>query len=134
MSPLVPIAQGRNSAENFVTVAIFHSPRQFQGRDGRQIQTLIVGLGSFLLPGCIGAEAGAADAATYHCENRIFFSAEFFGRSARVTTLRNTYLLERRPSSIGRKYSDGDVFFIQDEDRAVLVGAADGPYRRCAER
>lgn len=87
-----------------------------------------------LLLACVAAEPGTTDAATYHCADGTFFSVEFFGRSARVTTLRNNYLLERRASSIGRKYSAGDVFFIQDEDRAVLVGAVDGPYRRCAEK
>ncbi|HLL32188.1 MAG TPA: hypothetical protein VK403_14455 [Allosphingosinicella sp.] len=114
--------------------AFCRSSRHRPGRGRRQARRIAaLALAPFLLPGCIAAEAGTP-AATYHCENGTFFSAEFFGRSARVTTLRNSYLLERRPSSIGRKFSAGDVFFIQDEDRAVLVGAADGPYRRCAER
>lgn len=118
-----------------MTIAISPRWRKRRGRGTRQIRAvLLFGLAPFLLPGCIAAEAGAADAATYHCANGTFFSAEFLDRTAKVTTLRHTYLLEARPSSIGRKYSAGDVFFIQDEDRAVLVGAADGPYRRCAER
>ena len=107
-----------------------------RGRRLRLRRMGILGSAPFLLLGCAGAQPATSDgaAATYHCENGTFFGAEFLGRSARVTTLRNSYLLERRPSSIGRKYSDGDVYFIQDEDRAVLVGAADGPYQRCAER
>lgn len=118
-----------------MTVAIPPSSQERPGRGKRRIQTAVLfGLGSPLLTGCIGAEAAAADAATYLCENGTFFSAEFLDRTASVTTLGHSYLLERRPSSIGRKCSAGDVFFIQDEDRAVLVGAADGPYRRCAER
>jgi hypothetical protein len=88
-----------------------------------------------LLLACAGAQpASRGAAATYHCENGVFFSAEFLGEGVRVTTLRESYVLERRPSSIGRKYSDGRIFFIQDEERGVLTGAADGPYRRCAER
>ena len=116
--------------------AISRSPRKPARRSGRKARSILVsGLAAVFLLGCVGPEPGNSDAATtYHCEDGTFFSAEFLGRSARVTTLRNSYLLERRRSSIGRKYSEGDVFFIQDEDRAVLVGAADGPYRRCAER
>ena len=100
-----------------------------------QVRAIVAwALAPLSLMGCLGAEKGGSDAAaTYQCEDGTFFSAEFFGRSARVTTLGNSYLLERRPSSIGRKYSAGTVVFIQDEDRGVLVGAADGPYRRCAE-
>lgn len=116
-----------------MTVALSRTSRHRPGRGGWCL--IIPGFGPFLLLGCVAAEAVPSEAAaTYHCENGTFFSAEFLDRSARVTTLRQSYLLEQRPSSIGRKYSTGNVFFIQDEDRGVLVGAADGPYQRCAER
>ena len=128
--PRVPIPR-----EMSMTVAFRRSSRERSVLGGRSVLSIaITGMAPLLLLACVAAEPGTTDAATYHCENGTFFSAEFLGRSARVTTLRNNYLLERRASSIGRKYSAGDVFFIQDEDRAVLVGAADGPYRRCAER
>ena len=118
-----------------MAIALGRSPRERFWCGRQWLWSIVIsGMAPFLLLACAAAEPGSTDAATYHCDNGTFFSAEFFGRSARVTTLRNNYLLERRPSSIGRKYSAGDVFFIQDEDRGVLVGAADGPYRRCAEK
>jgi hypothetical protein len=130
-APVIPIALA--DLEDAMADSISGSSPEQRCRGGLRFRILISVLAPFLLPACLAAEPGAADAATYHCENGNFFSAEFFGRSSRVTTLRNSYLLERRPSSIGRKYSAGNVFFIRDEDRAVLVGAADGPYRRCSE-
>lgn len=120
--------------EMSMTVALRRSSRERPLCGRRPVLSIAIPAIAPLLFACVAAEPGTTDAATYHCENGIFFSVEFFGRSARVTTLRNDYLLERRPSSIGRKYSADDVFFIQDENRAVLVGATDGPYRRCAEK
>src|SRR5688572_18463891 len=114
-APSPPIALGACSRFRMpMPTLIPLSPTQRGHRWGAQ-SILLSGLAPLLLLACVGAEAGTSDAAiTYHCDGGTFFSAELLGKSARVTTLRNNYLLERRPSSIGHKYSDGRVFFIQD--------------------
>ncbi|WP_133177327.1 MULTISPECIES: hypothetical protein [Bacteria] len=44
------------------------------------------------------------------------------------------YDLPARPRSIGQRYGSGDVAFALDGPRAVLIGAAGGPYRQCFVR
>jgi hypothetical protein len=86
------------------------------------------------LAGCASASLPAAmSEASFACQGGASFKVEYLPRQVRVTTTAGTYLLASRPSSIGQKYSSENIFFIQDEERAVLVGAAGGPFSQCED-
>ena len=65
------------------------------------------------------------------CDGGKSFRVDARDRRIRVTTRTGVYDLDARPSSIGRKYSSANTTFILDEERAVLVGAGGGPFKRC---
>ena len=65
------------------------------------------------------------------CDGGTVFRVDVRNAAARVTTTTGVYDLDARPSSIGRKYSSADTTFILDEERAVLIGAGGGPFKRC---
>ena len=69
----------------------------------------------------------------YACDAGARFSAHLQAHEAVVTTEHGTYRLQRRPGSIGVRFGAGEVAFVQDEERAVLIGAGNGPYRNCLE-
>lgn len=69
----------------------------------------------------------------YECAFGIGFSVRFNGKRATVVTRNHRYELARRPFSLGPRYGSDTVAFAQDGDRAVLIGAEDGPYRHCLE-
>lgn len=71
------------------------------------------------------------DVRTFACDDGIEFSGQFQGDRAIISTRSHRYELKVRPSSIGVRYGSDSVAFAQDEERAVLVGAADGPYQNC---
>lgn len=86
---------------------------------------------------CTASEADAVAKPTirqFSCEARIGFTVQIAGNRARVVTRNHEYDLEKRPTSFGMRYGSANVAFAQDEQRGVLIGAADGPYRRCLER
>jgi hypothetical protein len=70
---------------------------------------------------------------TYECAFGIGFLVRFDGKRATVVTRNHRYELTRRPFSLGPRYGSDTVAFAQDDDRAVLIGAEDGPYRDCLE-
>ncbi len=80
-----------------------------------------------------GPDLGRDPSVSFVCEGGTSFRVVFFDRQVRVTTSAASYDLDFRPSSIGRKYSSDSTVFIQDEERAVLIGAAGGPFKRCHE-
>jgi hypothetical protein len=94
-------------------------------------------IGPLLLHGSLAACADSALAlekglsASFICEGGSLFRVRFFDGQVRITTRSGAYNLDRRPSSIGQKYSSGDTTFILDEERAVLTGAGGGPFKRC---
>lgn len=70
----------------------------------------------------------------YVCAFGIEFSVRFSGARAVVFADGQRYELEARPLSVGIRYGSKAVAFAQDDNRAVLIGAAGGPYRDCIER
>ncbi|MDP8913016.1 MAG: hypothetical protein M3N39_05520 [Pseudomonadota bacterium] len=96
-------------------------------------------IGALLVHGGLGACAHTApplqqsSSARFICEGGILFRVDFVDRRVRVTTRSGVHELDRRPSSIGRKYLAGETTFIIDEDRAVLTGADGGPFKSCHE-
>lgn len=70
---------------------------------------------------------------TYRCAMGISFSVRFRGERATVFTRSHRYELTARPFSLGPRYGSDTVAFAQDDDRAVLIGAEDGPYRDCVK-
>jgi hypothetical protein len=92
-------------------------------------------LAAAVLVGCAG-EVGDMQrerVITFVCAGGASFRVLYHDRRARITTDSAAYDLPSRPSSIGRKYTDGQTYFIHDEDRAALNGADGGPFRRCQE-
>lgn len=96
----------------------------------------------FLLPlSLVAALGGSTDAGkpqaegvlAYECAFGIGFSVRFDGKRATVITRNHRYELTRRRFSLGPRYGSDTVAFAQDDDRAVLIGAEDGPYRDCLE-
>jgi hypothetical protein len=75
----------------------------------------------------------AADLRNFTCDGGVSFSGQFEDNRAIIRTLANRYDLEARRSSLGVRYGSNSVSFAQDEERAVLVGAADGPYQNCIQ-
>ena len=65
------------------------------------------------------------------CEGGKTFRVDVRDRQVRVTTGAGVFDLDARPSSIGCKYSSAGTTLILDEERAVLVGAGGGPFKRC---
>lgn len=90
---------------------------------------------AWALAGCARAEQVNADAElrVFRCDGDINFMAWLRSEEAVISTRSHRYELQARPSSIGVRYGAGDVAFAQDEKRAVLIGAADGPYRDCVQ-
>ena len=70
---------------------------------------------------------------SFVCDGGVSFNVSYLNAQVRVTTKTESYILDRRPSSIGNKFSSDRVTFIHDEDRAALVGAGGGPFRLCRE-
>lgn len=83
--------------------------------------SLVAGLAAW----AIGGQAKSSSV-RFICQSGQSFSVSYKPDRARVTTSTGAYDLRAKPSSIGRKFSSGDVWFIHDEDRAVLVGAQGG--------
>ena len=73
------------------------------------------------------------DERRYDCDGGKSFSAAFSKGRVRIDTKGYSYDLEKRAASVGVRYGSKWVAFAQDEDRAVLIGAGDGPYKSCAE-
>ena len=85
------------------------------------------------LAGCV-AKAPLVErysTAAFICEGGTSFQVRFSNDHVRVETMSGIYSLERRPSSVGRKYASPDTAFISDEERAVLTGADGGPFKHC---
>jgi hypothetical protein len=80
-----------------------------------------------------GADSGQPQTVVlaYECAFGIGFSVRFNGKRATVVTRNHRYELTRRPFSLGPRYGSDEVAFAQDDNRAVLIGAEDGPYREC---
>jgi hypothetical protein len=89
-----------------------------------------------LLLACAASEPAESsdEIRRYECAMGIGFEAMISGSQATVKTKSSIYVLERRRSSIGERFASGDVALAQDEERAVLIGADEGPYRDCRER
>ena len=88
-----------------------------------------------LLLACAASEPAeeADEVRRYECAMGVGFQAMIGGRVAVVRTKSSSYVLDRRPASVGERFATGDVAFAQDEERAVLIGADEGPYRDCRE-
>ena len=80
-----------------------------------------------------GSAAEVNSAVEFVCDDGIGFVAHYEEDGVRITTSFGQWLLQPRPSSIGRKFSSGEATFIHDEDRAALNGVRGGPFRRCHE-
>ena len=90
---------------------------------------LIVGSGS-----CAAALDPRSDPVVrFECDHDRSFAVEYQDGSVMVTAGNASYRLDHGRSSIGRKYHSDRVYFIHDDDRGVLVGAAGGPYWNCKE-
>lgn len=93
--------------------------------------------GALSMLGSLAACAGSAtsrerySSMDFICAGGTSFRVDLRDGEVRVTTRTGVYELDARPSSIGRKYSSADTTFILDEERAVLVGAGGGPFKRC---
>jgi hypothetical protein len=79
------------------------------------------------------SDDSSTDERQYDCDAGKSFSAAFSKDRVRIDTKGYSYELEKRPSSVGVRYGSKRVAFAQDEDRAVLIGAGDGPYQGCTE-
>ncbi|WP_114952086.1 hypothetical protein [Sphingosinicella terrae] len=91
---------------------------------------------AFCLAVAMAGCAGPAPARTivlddFSCANGTRFGVEYKGGEARLLTAGSAHRLLRRPSSIGRKFVDGDVTLIVDEDRAALNGVQGESFRQC---
>lgn len=95
---------------------------------------------ALLGPGAVFGLAGCANAnqpkpgeraRMFRCEGEIGFVARLKRDRAIIETRSDQYELKARPSSVGVRYGSDEVAFAQDEERAVLIGAADGPYADC---
>lgn len=73
------------------------------------------------------------DERRYDCDNGLSFTAAFSDGRVRIDTKGYSYDLVERATSVGVRYGAKNVAFAQDQDRAVLIGAADGPYKGCTE-
>jgi hypothetical protein len=80
-----------------------------------------------------GSEEARETERTYMCAFGISFSVRINGKRATVVTRSHRYELVERPFSLGPRYGSDTTAFAQDEDRVVLIGAEDGPYRNCIE-
>ena len=91
--------------------------------------------GSCLLLAACGGSAGTAEAWSapilYSCSVGKTFEAEFRGRQVKIITRGGSRVMDERPSSIGRRFGSPEAAFMKDDDRGVLTGLPDGPYRRC---
>lgn len=91
-----------------------------------------------LLAACSGSMVGQRPNLVHEfaCSEDRSFQVQIADERASVTTsAAAAYALLRRDSSIGRKYtSSAGVTLIIDDDRAVLVGAAGGPFHGCRRR
>ena len=85
-----------------------------------------------LLGGCASFNGPTTETA-FLCDGGASFKVAYRDRQARITTAAGQYVLDRRPSSIGKKFASTKVTFIHDDDRAALNGADGGPFRRCSE-
>ena len=96
---------------------------------------LVLMLGCSTLIACAPAHKGDAptDERQYGCDGGKSFSALFAAGRVRINTKGYSYDLEKRAASIGTRYGSQQVAFAQEEDRAVLIGADDGPYKGCTE-
>lgn len=100
------------------------------------VERLLLGKAAILLllTACVAPENDdGADLRHYACELGVSFSASFQGDEVVVLTKSGSHHLQRRSGSIGVRYGSDTVAFAQDEERAVLVGADDGPYRGCMQ-
>ena len=101
----------------------------------RAAPTLIATLACWTLVACAPRYAGNAptDERQYDCDGGESFSATFSEGRVRIDVDGYSYDLEKRPASVGVRYGARRVAFAQDEDRAALIGAANGPYKGCIE-
>lgn len=67
------------------------------------------------------------------CKGGARFLVEYQRDRVRITTSQGIWLLDERPSSIGRRFGSETAAFIHDEDRGALNGLPGGPFRRCRE-
>jgi len=106
--------------------------------DPRRAKVRLVPL---MLTGCLAMAACTSphgsdmltDERRFDCDDGRSFTASFSSGRVRIDTKGYSYDLEERPASVGVRYGGKRVAFAQDEDRAVLIGAADGPYKGCTE-
>lgn len=100
----------------------------------RRCSPLLLALSTpWSLAACAGSATGRGQQSmlSFICDGGSSFHVDVHDRKIRVTTATGVYELEARPSSIGRKYSSAQTSVILDEERAVLVGAGGGPFKRC---
>lgn len=101
-----------------------------------RIAPALIGLLTCLVTGACAPHDKSAvttDERRYDCDSGASFSAQFSNGKVRIDTGERRYDLARRPASQGVRYGSDHVAFAQDEDRAVLIGAAGGPYKGCSE-
>lgn len=84
-------------------------------------------------PAAAIAARPASRSAAFVCDSGVRFSVIYQGGRARITTSHGSWVLGRRPSSIGRKFQSGEATFIHDHELAALNGLPGGPFRRCRE-
>lgn len=97
----------------------------------------------FVVPmAVVGMGAMAADCAAkpvqqivYRCaDNRTFTTIIRDDRSIQIVTATGSYIMARRPSSLGIKYSSEDGTLILDGDFAAFVLRNDIDFRDCTRR
>ena len=102
----------------------------------RLLAAVLAGAGTcFGLSSCANAKRAEppSEVRVFRCDGDIGFVAQLQGEQAVIATRSHRYELKARRSSFGVRYGSDEVAFAQDEERAVLIGAADGPYGNCVQ-
>lgn len=107
---------------------------RFQGRSASRLTASMIAI-ALLPPGALACalQDGASGEIrrTFRCDGGKTFEGRLSDRHAIITTPSYQYRLSARTSSLGTRYVGKTTAFALDEDRAVLIGAADGPYLNC---
>ena len=90
-------------------------------------------LGEACAPGAKLERAALPPGVTYTFDGGVSFRMDHPQQRARIATPGAVYDLQLYRSCIGRKDTAPEVASIEDEGRAVLVGAGGGPFRVCLE-
>jgi hypothetical protein len=100
-------------------------------RQWRPLGLLAMSLCLLVISGRAAATAIRGTRVEIGCVSARSFVADLWPANAIVVVPGQRYRLSARPTSFGLRYVSDQVALALDQDRAVLIGAAGGPYRGC---